>query len=161
MADLSSNEQFQRVVPIKIGDTLCYPVFLCLHAKNPGHEQLKRDLQRYRSTKQVLRQLFVDGQNYAASDDWLHSKLFAEKPDGLRMMWEYSNMMFLSIPEETRPRYQRELEKIAELNGFHDKCNTLPIQEEKAIISLFRTAMNNDCKNKMQQQCSLLSETKL
>jgi len=144
MADLTITEQFQRVVPIKIGETLCYPVFLCLHAKNPGHEQLKRDLQRYRSTYQVLRQLFVEGQNYAASDEWLHSKLFAEKTDGLRMMWEYTNMMFLSIPEETRPRYQRELEKIVELNGFHDKCNTLPIQEEKAIISLFRTAMNND-----------------
>ena len=34
--------------------------------------------------------------------------------------------------------------KIVELNGFHDKCNTLPISEEKAIISLFRTAMNMD-----------------
>ena len=53
-------------------------------------------------------------------------------------------MMFLSIPEETRHRYQRELEKNVELNGFHDKCNTLPIHEEKAIVSLFRTAMNND-----------------
>ena len=53
-------------------------------------------------------------------------------------------MVFLSIPEETRPRYQRELERIAELNGFHDKYNTLPIQEEKFIISLFRTAMDND-----------------
>ena len=52
--------------------------------------------------------------------------------------------MFLSIPEETRPRFQRELEKLVELNGFHEKYNTLPIQEEKAIISLFRTAMNND-----------------
>ena len=144
MADQVISEQLQRVVPIKIGETLCYPVFLCLHAKNPGQEQLKRDLQRYRSTKQVLRQLFVEGQNYAASEEWLHSKLFAEKTDGLRMMWEYLNMMFLSIPEETRPRFQRELEKIAELNGFHDKYNTLPIQEEKAIISLFRTAMNND-----------------
>ena len=81
----------------------------------------------------------MEGQNYAASDEWLHSKVFTEKPDGLCMMWEYSNMMFLSIPEETRPRYQRELEKIAELNGFHDKYNTLPILEEKAIISLFRS----------------------
>ena len=104
MAELTINEQFQRVVPIKIGQTLCFPVFLCLHAKNPGREQLKRDLQRYRcrSTKQVLRQLFVEGQNYAASDEWLHSKLFSEKQDGLRMIWEYTNMMFLSIPEDTR-----------------------------------------------------------
>ena len=76
--------------------------------KNPGHEQLKRDLQRYRSAKQVLRQVFVEGHNYAASDKWLHSKLFAEKSDGLRMLWEYTNMMFLSISEDTRHRYQRE-----------------------------------------------------
>ena len=145
MADLTNTEQhLQRVVPIKIGDSLCFPVFLCLHSKNPGHEQLRRDLQRYRSTKQVLRQLFVEGQNYAASDDWVHSKLFAEKQDGLRMIWEYTNMMFLSITEENRNRFERELAKIVELNGFHDKCNTLPISEEKAIISLFRTAMNMD-----------------
>ena len=145
MADLTNTEQhLQRVVPIKIGDTLCYPVFLCLHSKNPGHEQLKRDLQRYRSTKQVLRQLFVEGQNYAASDDWVHSKLFAEKQDGLRMIWEYTHMMFLSITDDNRNRYQRELAKIVELNGYHDKCNTLPISEEKAIVSLFRTAMNMD-----------------
>ena len=53
-------------------------------------------------------------------------------------------MMFLSISEDTRNRYQRELAKIVELNGYHDKCNTLPISEEKAIVSLFRTAMNMD-----------------
>ena len=127
MADLSIIEQFPRVVPIKIGETSCCLVFLCLHAKNPGHEQLKRDLQRYRSTKQVLRQLFIEGQNYAASDDWVHSKLFAEKQDGLRMINIIENCL-----------------KIVELNGCHDKCNTLPISEEKAIISLFRTAMNMD-----------------
>jgi len=80
MADLTNTEQqLQRVVPIKIGDSLCYPVFLCLHSKNPGHEQLKRDLQRYRSTKQVLRQLFIEGQNYAASDEWVHSKLYIRR----------------------------------------------------------------------------------
>ena len=65
--------------------------------------------------------------NYAASDDWVHSKLFAEKQDGLRMINIIENWL-----------------KIVELNGFHDKCNTLPISEEKAIISLFRTAMNMD-----------------
>ena len=40
-------EQFQKVVPIKIGDSLCHPVFLCLHSKNPGIEQLGKDLSRY------------------------------------------------------------------------------------------------------------------
>ena len=108
MADLTNIEQqLQRGVPFKIGESLCFPVFLCLHAKNPGHEQLKRDLQRYRSTKQVLRQLFIEGQNYAASDDWVHSKLFAEKQDGLRMIWDCTNMMFLTITDDNRNRFQR------------------------------------------------------
>ena len=140
-----NNEQLQRVVPLKIGDTLCYPVFLCLHSKNPGHDQLKRDLQRYRSTKQVLKQLFIEGQNYAASDEWLHAKLFAEKQDGLRLMWEYTNMMFLSISsDDAIRRFAREIAKIAELNAFHEKANTLPLSEEKEIISLFRSAMGMD-----------------
>ena len=71
-------EQFQKVVPIKIGDSLCYPVFLCLHAKNPGIEQLRKDLSRYRSTKQILKQLFKDGNNYDATDEWLHSRRYIE-----------------------------------------------------------------------------------
>ena len=100
--------------------------------------------QSRRSLRSGAQLLFVEGQNYAASDDWLHSKLFAEKQDSLRMIWEYTNMMFLSITEDNRIRFQRELAKIVKLNGFHDKCNTLPISEEKAIVSLFRTAMNMD-----------------
>ena len=28
--------------------------------------------------------------------------------------------------------------------SVHDKCNTLPISEEKAILSLFRSAMGMD-----------------
>ena len=123
------------MVPNKIDKTLCFPVFLCLHAKNPAHEQLKKDLQRYRSTKQLLKQLFIEGQNYSASDEWLHAKLFSEKPDGLRLVWVYINMMFLPITsEETLNRYQREISKILELNAIHDTSNTLPISEEKAII---------------------------
>jgi len=50
----------------------------------------------------------------------------------------------LAISEDTRHRYHTELAKIVELNGFYDKCNTLPISEEKAIISIFRIAMNMD-----------------
>ena len=70
--------------------------------------------------------------------------MFAEKPDGLRMLWEYTNMMFLSISEDTRQRYQRELAKIVELNGFHDKCNTLPISEEKAIFFFVQISYEYD-----------------
>ena len=63
------NEQLQRVIPLKLGETLCYPVFLCLHSKNPGPEQLKKNFSRYRSTKQILKQLFLEGQNYEAPDE--------------------------------------------------------------------------------------------
>ena len=72
----------------------------------------------------MLRQLFVEGQNYASSDKWLHSKLFAQKSDGLMGVYEYD---VLAISEDTSHRYQRELAKIVELNGFYDKCNTLLI----------------------------------
>ena len=139
MENHSINEQFQRVVPLKIGQTLCYPVFLCLHAKNPGKEQLKKYLHRYRSSKQVLKQLFIEGQNYAASDKCLQAKLFAEKLAGLRLIWEYTNTMFLW--SHICNKYTREITKIAELNAFHEKVNSLPLSEEKAIISLFRSAM--------------------
>ena len=54
-------------------------------------------------------------------------------------------MMFLSITsEDTRKRYTREIGKIAELNAFHEKAISLPVSEEKEIISLFRIAMSVD-----------------
>ena len=119
-------------VPLKIEDTKCYPVFLCLHSKSPGSEQLKKDISRYRSTKQVPKQLFIEGHNYKASDKWLHSKLFSEKAEGLRMISEYTNVMFLSISsEDILKRFARERTKIAELNAFHDKLNTLPLSGRK------------------------------
>ena len=90
---MKDGEQLQRVVPIKIGDGLCYPVFLCLLLKNPGPEQLKKDLSRYKTTKQILKQLFVEGENYETTDEWLHSKLFAEKTGGLKILWEYTNVI--------------------------------------------------------------------
>ena len=107
---------------------------------------MKKDLHRHKSTKQVLNQLFSEGQIHASSDEWLHAKLFAEKPVGLRLIWEYTHMMFLSITsEETLKRYTRELTKIAELHAFHDKVNSLPLSEQKVIIYLFRCAMGVDC----------------
>ena len=48
------------------------------------------------------------------------------------------------MTEDTLIKYQREVSKIAELNAFHDKCNTPPISEERARISLFRSAMDMD-----------------
>ena len=54
-------EQFQRVVPLKIGGTSVIQ-FSDASTQNPGLEQLMKDLHRYRSTKQVLKQLFIEGQ---------------------------------------------------------------------------------------------------
>ena len=71
-------EKLARVIPIKIGDVLCYPKFKCIHLTNPGREQFKKDLHRYRF-KEVLVQLFEHAQDYGASDEWLHFKLFAEQ----------------------------------------------------------------------------------
>ena len=95
-----NGQQFQKVVPIKMGDSLCSPVFHCLHAKNPGIEQLQKALSRYRSTKQILKQLFKDVNNYDATDECLHSKIFAENSDSLRIMWEYPNMTLLFLEEK-------------------------------------------------------------
>ena len=39
-------------------------------------------------------------------------------------------MMFLFIAAEDNTCFSREREKIAELNAFHDKWNTLPMSEE-------------------------------
>ena len=83
--------------------------------------------------------------NYEASDEWLHAKPFAEKPDGLKLIWEYTNMIFLSISsEDALKRFARGKTKNAQLNAFHDKFNTLLLSEEKATISLFRSAMGMD-----------------
>ena len=43
----------------------------------------------------MLIQLFEYAENYSASDEWLHSKLFAEKAEGIRLIWEYTNMMLI------------------------------------------------------------------
>ena len=54
-------------------------------------------------------------------------------------------MMFSSISlENDAKELAREKSKIAELNTFNDKFNTLPLSKEKAIISLFRSAMGMD-----------------
>ena len=82
--------------------------------------------------------------NFEARDEGLHAKLFAENSENLRVMWEYTNMMFLFISAEDSTHFSRVRSKIEELNVFHEKFNTVPRIEEKNIISLFRTAMSFD-----------------
>ena len=87
MSSESEQEKLSRVIPIKIGDVQCYPKFKCIHLIDPGQEQLKKDLYRYRF-KELLIQLFEYAENYSSSDEWLHSKLSAEKVHGRKLIWE-------------------------------------------------------------------------
>ena len=61
---------------------------------------------------------------------------FAKNSENLRIMWECTHMMFLFISAEDSTCFSRERSKIEELNAFHEKFNTVPMSEEKNIISL-------------------------
>ena len=88
----SEQEKLVRVILIKMGDVQCYHKFKCIHLVDPGQEQLKKDLYRYRFTEMLIR-LFEHAENYSASEESLHSKLFAENADSMRLIWEYTNKM--------------------------------------------------------------------
>ena len=85
-----------KVVPIKIGNHMCYPKFTCLHLDFPGQEQWKRNLAKYRR-KEILIHLFDNANNFDSSEEELHFKLFGEKHDGIRITWEYMNMMIQQL----------------------------------------------------------------
>ena len=74
--------QLTKVVPVNIGDQLCFPKFTCSHLTFPGQEQLKRNLTRYRQ-KDVLLHLVENANNFELSDEELHSKLFGENKTAL------------------------------------------------------------------------------
>ena len=106
---------------------LCYPKFKCIHLTNPGQDQLKKDLHRYRFTE-VLIQLFENAQDYSASDEWLHFKLFAEKTESLRLIWEYTNMMILDCGgEEYLSQMPTDNEIFKNLSEFYRAYGTLPL----------------------------------
>ena len=88
--------QLLRIVPVKIGDLLCYPPFKCIHLNTPNRDQLKKDLTRYRQ-KEIMIQLCNDADNYSSTYEELHSKLFAEQKEGIRLIWEYVNMMYQDL----------------------------------------------------------------
>ena len=144
MSSENEQEKFTRVIPIKIVDVLCYPKFKCIHLVDPGQEQLKKDLYRYRFNE-VLIQLFEYADNYSASDKWLHSNLFAEKTDSIRLIWEYTNMMLIhSGGESYLENYPSDNESFKQLSEFYKVNGTLPLSEEKTIISLFRKMIQMD-----------------
>ena len=85
--------QLLRVVPVKLGDLLCSPPFKCIHLNTPNRDQLKKDLACYRKNE-IMIQLCNNADNYKSTYKELHSKLFAEQKEGIRLIWEYSNMMY-------------------------------------------------------------------
>ena len=67
--------QLTRIVPIKVDNQLCYPLFKCIHLTSSSHEQLKKDLARCRQ-KEIIIQLCKAADDYSSSYKQVHSKLF-------------------------------------------------------------------------------------
>ena len=133
--------QLIRVVPINIGDQLCYPKFTCIHLTFPGQEQLKRNLARYRQ-KDVLVHLFDNANNFELSDEELHSRRFGDKQDGIRIMWEYIIMMIQFLGgAEFLISYPKDNDTFQVLTNFYERNGSLPLSAEKSIIGLFRKMM--------------------
>ena len=61
-----------------------------MHLDFPGLDQLKRNLARYRQ-KDVLLHLVENANNFELSDEELHSKLFGERQDGIRICLLYTS----------------------------------------------------------------------
>ena len=140
----AEGKKFSRVVPITIGDQLCYPKFKCIHLDYPGEEQLKKNLARYRQ-KDILIHLLGCANNFDASDEELHSEFFGVNQDGIRIVWEYINMMFMQLGgQEFLVRYPKDNTIFQELTNFYEQNGSLPILAEKNIISLFRKCLIYD-----------------
>ena len=136
--------QLTKVIPTNIGDQLCFPKFNCIHLTFPGSEQLKRNLARYRQ-KDVLLHLFEHANNFELSDAELHSKLFGEKQEGIRILWEYVNMMIQSLGgQEFLTNYPKDNDTFQVLTNFYERNGSLPLSAEKSIISLFRKMLMYD-----------------
>ena len=150
--------QLLRVVPVKLGDLLCYPPFKCIHLNTPNRDQLKKDLARYRQ-KEIMIQLCNDADNYSSTYEELHSKLFAEQKEGIRLIWEYVNMMYQDYDGEEFLKIETsQLDNFKRLSEFYGKFSTLPLEEEKAIIGLFRFYLGFD---NFYEECNQLELNKI
>ena len=90
-------------------------------------------------------QLYKNADNYSSSYKELHSKLFGEQKEGIRLVWEYVNMMFQDYDGENfLKNYASYFENFKRLSTFYGKFSTLPLNEEKAIIGLFRFFLGFD-----------------
>ena len=136
--------QLAKVIPVNINDHLCYPKFMCVHLNYPGQEKLKGNVARYRQ-KDVLILLFENANNFDWSDQELHSKLFCKKQDGIRITWEYINMMVQYLGgQEFLISYPKDNDTLQKLTDFYDRNGSLPLNAEKSIIGLYRKMMMYD-----------------
>ena len=127
----AEGKKFSRVVPITIGDQLCYPKFKCIHLDYPGDEQLKKNLARYRQ-KDILIHLLGCANNFDASDEELHSEFFGVNQDGIRIVWEYINMMFMQLGgQEFLVRYPKDNTIFQELTNFYEQYGSLPLLQKR------------------------------
>ena len=119
--------KLSRVVPVTIGDQLCYPKYNCIHLNYPGEEQLKKNLARYKQ-KDILIHLFQCANNFDASNEELHSEFFGAKQNVIRIVWEYINMMLMQLGgQEFLVRYPKDNATFQELTNFYEKNGSLPI----------------------------------
>ena len=93
---------------------------------------MKKDLNRDRFKEDlVLIQLYEHAENYSASDEWLHFKLFSEKADGMQSIWEYTNMMLMDCGGKYNPgNFPKDNELFKNLSEFPRVNGTLPLSEE-------------------------------
>ena len=107
----------------------------CIHLVEQGQEQLKKDLYRYRC-KEAIIQLIECADNYSASDEWLHCKLFAEKTDSIRLIWEYTNMMLFNCGGEGyREKFPNENSTFLKLSEFYKVNGILSyLKKNKSLV---------------------------
>jgi len=130
----TASMQRTRVVPIKIRNQLCYPKFTCIHLNFPGLDQLKRNLARYRQ-KDVLIHLFDNANNFELLDEELHSKLFGDKQDGIRITWEYMNIMIQYLGgAEFLITCPKDNDTFQKLTDFCERNGSLPLSAEKSSL---------------------------
>ena len=145
-AKSADNEEMNlvRVIPCMIGEHLCYPRCTCVHLNFPGEEQLNKNLARYRQ-KEILIHIFDNANNFDSSDEELHSKLFGEKQDGIRITLEYINMMIQQLGgQEFLVIFPKNNVNFQELANFYEINGSLPLSAVKSIIRLFRKVIMYD-----------------
>ena len=125
-------EQLMRVVRIKIEGLMCDPCFKCIHSTSTSHEKLKQiwqleDTCEKKSWFSCLKVLTITVTHVI--NFFFH--LFGEQPNGISLIWEYSNMMCLDFDcADFLSNYKAEFEALKRLTEFYTKFGTLPWLEE-------------------------------